>query len=93
MLRSDLCDCSDAYITVKGRITVESALANNGTNKKLTSENNSPFRSCIPKIKNTFNENGEDFDIVMPMCSLLEYSHSYSMTSRNLLDYYKNELN
>ena len=34
MLRSDLCDYSDAYIVVKGNITVEGA--NNGDRKKQT---------------------------------------------------------
>ena len=29
MLRSDLCDCSDAYNVVKGAITVEGTNANN----------------------------------------------------------------
>ena len=32
MLRSNLCDYSDAYILVKGKITVTAAGANNGVN-------------------------------------------------------------
>ena len=32
MLRSSLCDYSDAYILVKGRITVTAAGVNNGAN-------------------------------------------------------------
>ena len=40
-------------------------------NKKLTFENNAPFRSCISKINNTFIDNTEDFDIVIPMHFLL----------------------
>ena len=38
MLRSSLCDCSDAYIIVKGNITVNNTAAegaaSNNTNKK-----------------------------------------------------------
>ena len=36
MLRSDLCDYSDAYIVVKGEITVEGNNENNREDKTLT---------------------------------------------------------
>ena len=36
MFRSDLCDYSDAYIAVKGRISVTNTNAANERNKKLT---------------------------------------------------------
>ena len=49
MLRSDLCDYSDAYIVVKGTITVEDPNDAN-YNKKLAFKNNAPFISCISKI-------------------------------------------
>ena len=49
MLRSSLCDCSDAYILVKGNTT---AAANN-TNKKVIFKNCAPFTNCISKINNT----------------------------------------
>ena len=44
MLRSDLCDYSDAYIVVKGKIIVRGANDANRINKKLTFKNNAPFR-------------------------------------------------
>ena len=47
MLRSDLCDYSDAYIAVKGRITVEEDNDDKTRNKRLIFKNNPPFRSCI----------------------------------------------
>ena len=47
MLRSDLCDYSDAYIVVKGTITVEEDDDSNKRNKKLFFKNDAPFRSCI----------------------------------------------
>ena len=50
MLRSDLCDYSDAYIVVKRRVTVGEDDGDKKTNKKLTFTNNTPFRSCISKI-------------------------------------------
>ena len=43
ILRSNLCDYSDAYIVVKGRISVRGNNANK-INKKLTFKNNVPFR-------------------------------------------------
>ena len=36
------------------------------------------------KMNNTFIDNAEGLDIVMPMYNLLEYSDIYSMTSENL---------
>ena len=70
MLRSDLCDYSDAYIVVKGNITF--ARPNNDAyDRKLAFKNNAPFISCISKINNTLLDNAEDLDIVMPMYNLL----------------------
>ena len=51
------------------------------------------FRSCISKINNTFINNAEDPDIVMPINSLLKYSDNYSMTSGNLWNSYRDEIN
>ena len=79
MLRSDFFDYSDAYIVVKGRTSVTSNNVANRRNKMLTFKNNAPFRSCISKINNTFIEDVEDLDIVMPMYHLLGYSNNYSM--------------
>ena len=80
MLRSNLCDYTDAYITVKGRISVEGINPVNRRNKRLTLKNISPFRSCKSIINNTLTDNAENPDIVMPMYNLLEYSDNYSMT-------------
>ena len=93
MLRSDLCDYSDAYIVVKGRISVTGTDNANRRNKKLTFKNNAPFRSDISKINNTFVDSAVDLDIVMPMYNLLEYSNNCSMTSGSLWNYYRDELN
>ena len=81
MLRSDLCEYINAYIVVKGTTNVEGDDDYKKRNKKLTFKNNAPFRSCISKINNTFIDNAEDLDIVMPMYNLLEYSDNYSITS------------
>ena len=49
MLRSDLCDYSDAYIVVKGRISVASNNVDNRRNKKLTFKNNAPLDHVFQK--------------------------------------------
>ena len=88
MLRSSLCDYSDAYILVKGNITVNNTAADgaaaNNTNKKVTFKNCAPFTNCISKINNTHIDNAEYIDIVMPMYNLIEYSDNYSETSGSL---------
>ena len=46
MLRSDLCDYSNAYIVLKGNITI--VRPNNAKrNKEVTFKNNAPFINCI----------------------------------------------
>ena len=59
MLRSDLCDYSDAYIVVKGKIIVINP-DNDAYDKKLAFKNNAPITSCISKINNKFIDNAED---------------------------------
>ena len=85
MLKSSLCDCSDAYILVKGTITVNNTAAAdagaNNTNKKVIFKNCAPFTICISEINITQVDNVKDIDIVMPMYNLIEYSDNYSKTS------------
>ena len=75
MLRLDLHNYSHAYIFVKWRISVTGINAANRTTKTLTFKDNAPFRPSISKIKNTFIDNAEDLDIVMPINNLQEYSN------------------
>ena len=93
MLRSSLCDYSDAYVLVKGNITVnnteaEGAAANN-SDKKVIFKNCAPCTNCISKINNTQIDNAEYIDIVMSMYNLIEYSDNYSKTSGSLWRYRK----
>ena len=93
MLRSSLCDYSDAYILVKGNITVNNTAADgaaaNNTNKKVIFKNCAPFTNCISKINNTQIDNAEYINIVMSMYKLIEYSDNYSKTSGSLWQYCK----
>ena len=84
MLRSDLCNYSDAYIVVKVIATVTRTNNYNKRNKGLVFRNNVLFRSCISKINNSFTDNAKDLDIVMAMYNPLD---NYSMTSGGLRNY------
>ena len=84
MLRSDLCGFSDAYIVVKGDITLTKAADRDFIdvrNRFLAFKNNAPFTNSISKINNVLIDIVEDLDIVMPMYNLLEHSKSYSKTT------------
>ena len=92
MLRSYLCDFSDGYIIVKGEVTVTGGSNNSRKNRSLAFKNNAPFIGCISKINNVLIENAGDFDIVMPMYNLIEYSKNYRKTTESLCNYYRDEL-
>ena len=108
MLRSNLCDHSDAYILVKGTITITGnagpparrteaqllvARQADERDKSVIFKNCAPFTKCISRINNTDIDNGKDIDIVMPMYNLIEYSDNYPKTSGSLYQYYKDETN
>ena len=84
MLKSNLCDYSDTYIVVEGRVRATGINNVNRRNNKLTFKKNGTLRSCIAKINNTYIENAEDLGIVMTTYNLLEYSDNYFTTSGNL---------
>ena len=92
MLRSNLCDYSDAYILVKGTITVTGNHPRDRENGPLILKNNAPFISCITRINGELIEDAEDLDIVMPMYNLLEYSKNYRKTIGPFYNYYRDEL-
>ena len=93
MLKSSLCDYSNAYILVKGTITVNStavqgAVANN-TNKKVIFKNCAPFTNCISEINNTQIDNAKDIDIIMPMYNLIECNDNYAKITGSVWQYCK----
>ena len=91
MLRSDLCDYSDAYIVVKADTTLEGDNDATKRNKNLAFKNNAPFINFISKINGVKIDNAEDLDVVMPMYNLLEYSKNYRKTTGSLWNYYRDE--
>ena len=93
MLKSSLCDYSDAYILVKGTIivnnTAAAGAAANNINRKVIFKNCAPFTNCISEVNNTQVYNAKDIDIVMPMYNLIEYTDNYAKTTGRLSQYCK----
>ena len=93
MLKSSLCDYSDAYILVKGTVSVNNTAAAgaaaNNIKRKVIFKNCAPFTNCISEINNTQIDNAKDIDIVMHMYNLIEYSDNYAKTTGRLWQYCK----
>ena len=79
VLKSNLCDYNDAYILVRGDITVRAAPAIQVAFKICA-----PCTKYITKIGGTTINDAEDLDLVMPMYNLIEYSSNYSETMGSL---------
>ena len=79
MLKSSLCDYSDAYIIVKGKIAITGAGADTAArqaderDKGVAFKNCAPFTDCISEINITQVDNTKNVDIVMPIYNLIEY--------------------
>ena len=96
MLRSNSFDYADAYILVKGTITI-TGIGNDAATRRaderdkgVTFKKCAPFTKCISWINNTDIDN---VGIVMPMYNLIEYSNNYLKISGSLWQYYKDEPN
>ena len=74
MLRSSLCDYSDAYILVKGTITFLNAgttAALDNRNKKLIFKNCSPFTNYISEINNKEIDQVKDIEVKISMYNIV----------------------
>ena len=60
ILRSNLCDYSDAYILVKGTIKITGDHPRDGQNRPFILKNNAPFVSCITRINGELIEDADD---------------------------------
>ena len=99
MLKSSLCDYSDAYILVKGTITITGAGVDAAARQAderdegVAFKNCAPFTNWISEINNTQVDNAKDIDIIMPMYNLIEYSDNYAKTTGSLWQYFRDEPN
>ena len=93
MLRSDLCDSSDAYIVAKGIIAVKGGNNRDTKNMSFALTDDAPFTHWIPKIKikHELIDNAENLDVVMPMYNLIECSKNYRKTTGSSLNYHRDE--
>ena len=91
MLKFGLFDYSDAYILVKGTITITGAGARQADerDKGEAFKNCAPFTNCISEINNTQVDNAKYINIVMPMYNLIEYSDNYAKTTGSLWQYFR----
>ena len=90
MTKSNVCDYSDAYILVKGTLTITVIATNeerrqaDERNKGEISKNQALFTDCISEINIKQADKAKDHVVVMPMYSQIEYSDNYSTTSESL---------
>ena len=81
-LKSSLCDYSDAYILVKGAITIAPAPAPaskaENNNKEVAFKYCAAFTDSISEINIMQIDNAKGMDVVMSMYNLIEYSNNKS---------------
>ena len=65
ILKPNLCDCNDAYILVRGDITVITS-----PQAQVAFKNWAPFTKCITKFDETTIDDAENLDLVMLMYNL-----------------------
>ena len=94
MIRSNLCDCSDAYILISETITIKWE-EDDDTGKRAGERNKGvifkycvSFSECVSNLNVSQIHNVKDEDVVMPMYNLIEYSDNYSKILRSLRQYY-----
>ena len=84
ILKSSLCNCSDAHIVVKGTIAINKAGAGSAarqvdkSSKQVTFTNFASFIDCINEINSTLVDNEKDLDVMIPMCNLIECSNNHA---------------
>ena len=87
VIKSNLCDYSNAYFLVTGDITATGGDANT----KVTFKNCAPFTKYVTHINDEHVDNTDNLDIVIPMYNLTEYSDNYSDTSGSLWQFKRDE--
>ena len=86
-IKSSLCDYSDAFILVTGKIKVD---ANNNTD--VAFKNCARYSTCTTKINDIFVDKANHIYIAMPMYNLIKYSDNYSDTSGSLWQFKRDEV-
>ena len=79
VLKFNVCDYNDAYILVKGDITIAGNIA-----AHIAFKNCALFTKYITEIDGTTIDDVEDLDLGMSLYNLMEYSSNYSDTTSSL---------
>ena len=87
VIKSNLCDYSDAYILVTGDITA----AGGDANTRVAFKSSAQFTKCITDLNDEHVNGADNLDIIIPMYNLIEYSHNYSDTSGCLWQFKRDE--
>ena len=87
VIKSNLCDYSDAYILVTGDTTA----AGDDANTKVAFKNCALFTKGITHINNEHVDTTDNLNIVLPMYNLIKYSDNYSDTSGSLWQFKRDE--
>ena len=96
MLKSGLCDYSDAYILVR-KIIITGARADAAArpsgkrHKEVVFKTCATFMSCISKVNNIQVDNARHLDLAIPIYNFIEHSDNYSKASGSLWQYYRGE--
>ena len=87
MLRSSLCDYSDAYILAKLTNSIERVAAPSQADKsdEVVFKMCTPFTNCIGEINNNQTDNAKNIDEIMPMYNLIECRDNYSKSIRKFM--------
>ena len=87
VIKSNLCDYSDAYILITGNVTATGGDAHT----RVAFKNCAPFTKSITHINDEHVDNADSLDIIMPMHNWIWWY--YSDTSRSLWQFKRDEQN
>ena len=97
MLKSNVCNYSDAYILLSKKITITGAGNDTAArqvderNKEVKFKNCAQFTDCISEINNTQVDNAKDLGVLMPMYNSIKYIDNYPKTSGSLWQYHRDK--
>ena len=99
MLKSSICDYSDACILVSGNVKLTGEGADDAA--KQTDERDKevifnifvPFTKCKSEINNAQVDDAKEIGVVTPRYNLIEYSDNHSKISGSVWRYYRDEPN
>ena len=83
IIKSYLCDYSDAYIFFQGDI----AVVGRSNNTKICFKNDAPFTRCVTHLNYEHVETAENLNLVMNLYNLIEYSDNCQESTASLWQY------